>query len=224
MFRLGFDAACISRPRPWRNRRPPLSPLEGWHPAEMVAGGMPVLPRHHLQGAREELVFRALLRQPLILYGHHWDFAQGLDCFAQAAAEINSLGDVRWGPLDWIASHNYRSRQHGELLVVEMSSRRALVEIPAGARAVSVRTPLLEADPGWSGLACGGSLAPLVRDAGGWRSQPLQARPGTRVELSLPAADPLDPDIAARRAGRPWPVLRRVLVETRDRVRPLRGG
>jgi hypothetical protein len=224
MFRLGFDAACISRPRPWRDRLPPLSSLEGWHPAEMVAGGIPVLPRHHLDASREELVFRALLRQPLILYGHHWDFAQGLDAFAQATTEINSLGDVRWGPLDWIASHNYRSRQYGELLVVEMCSRRALVEIPAGARAVSMRTPMLAGDPAWRGLACGGDLAPLARDARGWCSPPIAVRPGAQVELSLPHANPQDPNAAARRTAKPWPVVRRVLVEARDRARPLLGG
>jgi hypothetical protein len=115
MFRLGFEAACMSRPYPWRDRLPPPSPLVGWHPAEMVAGGFPILPRYHIDHPREELVFRALLRQPLILYGHHWDLAQGLEVLAQAADDVNRLGDVRWGPLDWIARRNYSTHAQVEL-------------------------------------------------------------------------------------------------------------
>ncbi len=42
MFRLGFEAACISRPYPWRDGLPAPSPLAGWHPAELVAGGIPL--------------------------------------------------------------------------------------------------------------------------------------------------------------------------------------
>jgi hypothetical protein len=84
MFKLGFQAACISRTDPWRDRLPPVSALAGWCPAELVAGGLPVLPRHHLDARREELVFRALLHQPLILYRHHCDLAHGLDVLGQA--------------------------------------------------------------------------------------------------------------------------------------------
>ena len=45
MFGLGLEAACISRPYPWRDGLPALTPLVGWHPAELVGGGLPVLPR-----------------------------------------------------------------------------------------------------------------------------------------------------------------------------------
>src|SRR6202021_198022 len=87
MFRTGFQAACISRPYPWRDGLPALSPLAGWHPAELVAGGLPAAPRQALSAPREDLVFRALLGQALILHGHHGDFADGLEPLAQAAAD-----------------------------------------------------------------------------------------------------------------------------------------
>ncbi len=103
MFRLGFEAICISRPYPWRDGLPPPSPLAGWYPTELVAGGIPVAPRQALSAPREDLAFRALLGQPLILHGHHGDFADGLDLLEQAAADINDLGEVRWGPLDRVA-------------------------------------------------------------------------------------------------------------------------
>ncbi len=111
MFRLGFEAACISRPYPWRDGLPAPTPLAGWHPAELVAGGIPVAPRQALSAPREDLVFRALLGQPLILHGHHGDFADGLDLLEQAAADINDLGEVRWGPLDGVAGRALRHPQ-----------------------------------------------------------------------------------------------------------------
>ena len=55
MFRLGFEAACISRPYPWRDGLPAPTPLAGWHPAELVAGGIPVAPRQALSAPREDL-------------------------------------------------------------------------------------------------------------------------------------------------------------------------
>ena len=107
MFRLGMEAACVSRPYPWRDGLAPPTPLAGWRPAEMVAGGLPVLPRYFLGLPRDDLAFRALLGQPLILYGHHGDFAGGLDLLEQATRDINDLGDVEWGPLGRIARGNY---------------------------------------------------------------------------------------------------------------------
>ena len=95
MARSGVEALCISNPRPWLASPPPEQPLIAWEPADFV-GGLPLLPRYRLDKPRDDLVFRAFLDQPLILYGHHQDLAGGLDALSGAAAEINSLGDVRW--------------------------------------------------------------------------------------------------------------------------------
>lgn len=64
----------------------------------------------------------------------------------------------------------------------------------------------------------------MVKGAGGWESDPLEVRPPARIELSLSPDRPLRPDALPRLATTPWPVTRRVLVESRDRVRPLLGG
>jgi hypothetical protein len=228
MFRLGFDAACISRPYPWRGREPAPSAIAGWHPAELVAGGLPVLPRHHLDGPREELIFRALLGQPLILYGHHGDFAEGLDVLAHAAEDIDRLGDVRWGPLDEIAAASYRTRRHGELLVLELHSRRVRVEVPEGVTAISVRASDVHCERLWGGISCdtGRSVEPAImrKVAGGWASDPLEVRPPAQIELSLSPDRPLRENALPGPAVRPWPITRRILVESRDRVRPLLGA
>jgi hypothetical protein len=224
MFRLGFDAACISRPDPWPARASTFAPLVGWHPAELAAGGLPVLPRHHLDSPREELVFRALLRQPLILYGHHWDFADGLDVLAQAVQDVNSLGEVRWGPLDEIAAHNYAARREGDVLAVEMYSRRVRIDVPEGVAAVTVRTREVHGEPLWRYVTCGAGRFEMLKAAGGWVSDPFEVRPPAQIELCLSPYRPLELDALPGLTTKPWPVTRRMLVESRDRVRPLLGG
>jgi hypothetical protein len=245
MFGLGVEAACVSRPYPWRDALPAPTALAGWHPAELVAGGLPVLPRYPLGHPREDLALRALLGQPLILYGHHGDFAQGLDLFAQAAGDINGLGDVRWGPLGRIARGNYATRRVGEVLYVRMYARRVEVEIPAGVRALRVLAQAPHGGPAWRALthagvratepASAGASGPAngpttgrARGAVGMTfedglgvSEPLPVTAAGGIELALAPDRPLDPALLATRGVRPWPCLRRALVEGRDRMQPL---
>jgi hypothetical protein len=222
MFRLGIEAACIGRPYPWRDGLPASTPLAGWHPAELVAGGLPVLPRYPLKASREDLALRALLGQPLIVYGHHGDFAQGLDILAQAASEIDSLGDVQWGPLGWIARRNYATRLVGETLLVKMYSRRIAVDVPTGASElrILVGEPLGGAT-GHRLTHAGGSLD-IAFAGGSGASQPLSVAAPARIELTLAADRPLSPVEIHPPGIRPWPWIRRALVEGRDRVQALR--
>jgi hypothetical protein len=224
MFRLGIEAACISRPYPWRDGLAAPTPLAGWHPAELVAGGLPVLPRYPLGHPREDLALRALLGQPLILYGHHGDFAQGLDLFAQAADAVNGLGDVHWGPLDWIARGNYATRRAGGVLCVGMYARRIELEVPAGVHTLCVHAQEPLGGPAWHRVLVGGAAADMAfgDDAGVCAPQPVEAP--SRVEVTLAADSPLDPGSLAARGVRLWPRVRRVLVEGRDRARPLLSG
>jgi hypothetical protein len=249
MFALGVEAACISRPYPWRDALPAPTALAGWHPAELVAGGLPVLPRYPIGHPREDLALRALLGQPLILYGHHGDFAQGLDLFAQAAGDINGLGDVRWGPLGRIARGNYATRRVGEILHVRMYARRVELEVPVGVRALRIVAQTPYGGPAWRRLlhtkgsadghangsggahvkepvddhpsgARGGAVGMTFTDGRGV-SEPVPVTALAGIELALAPDRPLDPALLAARGARPWPCLRRVLVEGRDRVQPL---
>ncbi len=111
----GFAAVCVSRPFPWITPRSPLpaaalgtgpperGALAGWGRRELVVGGLPLLLRAGFDAPREDLVLRAFLGQPLILYGHHDLLADGLDVLAEATAAIDALGPVRWGSLAAIA-------------------------------------------------------------------------------------------------------------------------
>ena len=69
-----------------------------------MAGGLPVLLRADFAlHPREDLVLRAFLGQPLILYGHHELLREGPSALTEAAAAIDRLGDVRWSSLAEIA-------------------------------------------------------------------------------------------------------------------------
>jgi hypothetical protein len=224
MFTLGFDAACMSRPYPWRARGAPQSPLVGWHPAEMVVGGFPVVPRYPLSSPREDLVFRALLRQPLILYGHHGDLEQGLDVLAQAADYIDGLGDVKWGPLDWIATGNHFTRQEGRVLHVQVHSRQTRVKVPAGVSTLRVHITEARAHPGTRRVIYNAREAAITRQRSEWTSELLDVDPGSELTVALPPDHVLKADTFPHAAPRPWPVMRRGLVEARDRARPLVRG
>ncbi|HTY97598.1 MAG TPA: glycosyltransferase family 4 protein [Solirubrobacteraceae bacterium] len=222
MFRLGIEAACVSRPHPWYVGPPSTSPLAGWHPAELVAGGIPVLPRYPLSGDRDDLPLRAFLGQPLILYGHHWDFAEGLDLLARAAAEINGLGDVEWGPLGWIARTNFATRAHDGTLLVRMHARRVAVRVPAGVR--SVRVLVGEPTGGSEGHRVSDSRSSAAIEYDGRRgiSAPIATEGRDRLELTLAADRPLGQDEVRPPGVRPWLAVRRALVEGRDRLQPIR--
>jgi hypothetical protein len=223
MFRLGIEAACHTRPNPWLgDAEPAATVLAGWLPAELVAGGLPVLPRYPLGAPREDLALRALLGQPLILYGHHGDFAQGLDILAQAASDIDRLGDVQWGPVGWIARGSYGTRRVGETLLVRMHARRIAVEVPAGVRALR----LLVGEPfgGAAGhrLSHSGGSMDIVFEAGLGASELLLVEAPTQIDLTLTADRPLTPAEVPSPGVGLWPLIRRALVEGRDRVQALR--
>jgi hypothetical protein len=119
----GFRAVTTTRPypwvadtieRPWLDRPRDAGPLAAWRPIDRVAGGLPVLLRADFRlHPREDLVLRAFLGQPLILYGHHDLLAEGPGGLAEAAAQINRLGDVSWSSLATIAQTHTSSRASG---------------------------------------------------------------------------------------------------------------
>ena len=227
MFRLGFDGACIARRYPWSEQEPPPLPppwpLSKWYPADQIGGGLPILPRYLIDRPREDLVFRALLGQPLIVFGHHWDFADGLEPFADAASFINGLGDVRWGSLGWIAERNFLRRREGDTLIVQMHTRRANVEIPASIDFLQVVAPGAWDDRSGRCLTCAAAQVPIIHRRTGWASAAVRVQPETTVELVLTADRPLDAASVPSAGIAAWPTFRRGLVEARDRLQPVTG-
>src|ERR1700739_3454325 len=224
MFRLGLDGACVNRPYPWRDEMPPASPLAGWHPAELVAGGIAVLPRRRLDESREELIFRALLGQPLVLYGPHGDIAAGLGVLEQAAEEVRRIAGPRWSSLGSLAAGCCATRRVGETLLVRMYARQSAIAVPAGGGTLGVQFSSPLGGAAWHRLAHSGGVAE-VDFRGAWGlSAPIPCEPRGEVELAVIPDSPLSPRSVPAPRPRLWPLVRRLASEGRDRAQPLLRG
>ena len=222
--RTGYEALCISRPYPWLAKPPEDRLLAGWHPAEMVAGGLPVLPRRKLGVDRDELVLQAWLGQPLVVYCHQEDVAGGLEPFAEVAEFVNSLGDVHWRSLKEITRSSTATRITAGKIDIQAFTRHLEVDLPADVNRLLVTTPSI-----------GGPVVPhRIRidgeDFGAMKmararmvSDELGYEAGGRIGIELISDDQIDAATAPAPPRRIWPVARRVLTESRDRSRSLVG-
>jgi hypothetical protein len=221
LARTGFAAISMTRPFPWLSAPPRhwltdgrSGALPGWAPADVTPSGLPVLLRHPLAAPHfspAELALRAYLDQPLILYGHHDDLAEGLDVLAERSNAVNRLGAVRWGSLGALAAGNFHSRLDGDLLRLRPYSRRITVEIPAEARQAVVEPP-------WD------SEGEVVKTPGGAvpAEEPFAVTGGASLDLRLQRPDAVSPKAVAAPPRRLRPLARRALGETRDRLQPAR--
>jgi hypothetical protein len=118
MLALGFEGACISTGslRRWNPGRQ-WQPTFGLEIAEIMDGGLPVIPRFRLSSSCESpIVISAFLDRPIIPVGHHDTVADGLDLLSHIADVINSLGAVRWENPELMFRSNYLSMQEGATL------------------------------------------------------------------------------------------------------------
>jgi hypothetical protein len=215
---VGFDALSAIHPLPWTNEWRSGPALTGMRPADFV-GGCPVIPRMPLLASASDVALRAFLEHPVVLYGHHQDVAGGLEPLAAAARTVNALGDVTWTSAGEIALGNAQTRVTGGTLQVRAFSRRLVLAPPGDARGVTVVAPADAVDgdalTGWS--VDGGGVTPFgaaleIPDAG---ERPLTLR--------LHGPGDVRADALRMPAWQPWPKLRRIATEARDRVAPLRA-
>jgi hypothetical protein len=222
LFSCGFHGIAASRPFPWagftgqRQWR-----LGGWLPAQLAGGGLPVLPRYAVSRNKDDLVFRAFLEQPLILYCHHVDLRDGLEPFRAAAARAAELGEVRWTSLGSIAAKNAVWREQDGVATLRVYSRDLRLRRPA-AGVVRVELPrAFGASQRVSMLVDGdGHDLKLGPDAS---SSVTFTNASASGELRIQIAAPGPVAAATIHDWRPhaWPLVRRAMTETRDRALPL---
>lgn len=219
--RCGFAAITMTRPFPWLAhspqawlaRPPAASPLIGWQPADF-AGTMPVLLRHPL-ATRDapELVLRAFLDQPLILYGHHDDVADGLDPLATAAEDVNRLQPTRWCSLGEIAASSFETRQDGSQLALRAFGRSLELAVPPGVEELTVSLPGTHPGPAPVSLSIDGVVVDF--------DEPVGVSDAATVSIEIRDADAVDPGAVPPPRRRPLAPARRAFREGRDRLLPL---
>jgi hypothetical protein len=210
LVRSGFSALTISRPRPWGP--PPADAddvLLGARRAELV-DGLPLIRRIHVDDI-DLVPFAAFLEQPLVVYGHHWDWPGGADDLAATAARIDGITPTAWGPLEDAVRHGVETWREGTTLQIRMYGRDATVEVPADASDVTVlpeeRHPADALDTA--------TVVSTVREG---RSSP------EILLLRLTASDTVRPATTRSPPRSLLPIARRLLTESRDRLQPVRAG
>jgi hypothetical protein len=223
LLRTGFEAITMTRPFPWLARPPRtwlarpqgVDALVGWRPTDF-AGALPVLLRHPLLTRdAPELVLRAFLDQPLIIYGHHGDLAEeGLDLLAGAVEEVNRCRETRWCSLGEIVASNFETRRQGSSeLKVRPLTRRARLTVPDAVEQLVVELPAAHPGPANEQLVVNGQSAQF--------GDPVEVVPGTTAELQLQAGNLVEVGTVPAPPRQPVALARRALGEGRDRLLPL---
>jgi len=109
----GYEGMTTNRWSLWKHNPPARLPASlGLQPADLLGGGLPVLNRFRFKSSisHGETIMAAVMRQPVIPYGHHQDFAGGLAHVQAAVEKVNSLGAVRWMSLREILETNFEHR------------------------------------------------------------------------------------------------------------------
>lgn len=224
LVRLGYEAmlytpaqfiAC-NRDRDW-----PAS--LGAVPVDVAPHGLAAIPRLVMSRHwRSDVAIAAFLRQPIVLAGHHQDFFLGLGLLEQFAAYVNRLGEVRWESPGGIVRSHFAARRSGETWIVRMGARAIECEVPSWARRVLVERPWIDGEGEPLEVQWGGAAENRLRIASAGASHEIAWEGGAGLRLCLysPTPAPIDLATVASPPQRLWPILRKFMVETRDRLYP----
>jgi hypothetical protein len=183
-----------------------------------VIRGLPVLPRFRISPTCQNAVLvSALLHQPIIPVGHHQDVAGGFDMLGELAAFIGTLGQVRWGNMSGIARSQYSRRIDGAVMHVKLHTRRVNITVPEGVRQIRVAPPRWDAGEAQP-LRCVIVDASVHNTADG--DLTIRVLPGQTIEVHAGTEAKTPPSRSSYAAPKLWPVVRRLLTETRDRLAP----
>jgi hypothetical protein len=181
-----------------------------------------VMPRFRLSAnCGAEIVLRAFLRQPLIPVGHHEDVAAGLDCLSEIAHFINRLGRVSWMDMKTMSRTNYLSYSIEQKLRIKLFSRTAEVRIPEDIGCIEIERPWLGSGAATEKLIVRSSTATLLEENRDRQSGDLKIGPHRELKI-MSVPENMRSGSSVRCPGvRFYAVARRMLTETRDRLKPL---
>jgi hypothetical protein len=174
--------------------------------------------RQSIHSGNDDLIVRAFLRQPLILYLHQADLAEGDGPLLEAASQINALGEVAWRSPTDMARTNYVTWSDDSGFHVRMCSGEVAVDVPEGMDRVHVHVPRVRGLEGCSVSAGDSGTSVLSADPWGLRGEPLVASGPTTFRIVRPAIQ----NRAGPRSRTAQALPRRAVSELRDRLQPLR--
>lgn len=229
MAELGFEAASATRPYSWMPFRPrhsdyeapwPDHVLSGWHMTELMPDGFPVLVRRGVDEL-EDTVLRGFLDQPIVLYGHAHDFARGLDRLAQAASAVNSIPGVRWASLGDIVATSFETRREAATLRLRPFARRLRLDVDPDVDEIAIEPPP-RVDGFDDGLTARSLEPPAALDVDhGLVRLPESRASAMTIELRWKPDRATSPAGVGRPSAEGAAIVRRVLTEARDRLKPL---
>jgi len=223
LLAFGFEGVTTNRWTLWQHNSRQSRPAGlGLGPADILGGGMPVINRFRLNAptAPGEILVAAYLGQPIVPYGHHRDFADGMSAIRRTVETINSLGPVDWMDAGRLFATNVRAEFRGNRGAIQLHSRRGRLRLPAAVDEIQV------AAPGFAPETVGAlrirSLPPLP-------DPPVDLRAGLGAAVAVPAGSALEISLEAPPSPGESPcvplrvplrlALRRILSEARDRLR-----
>lgn len=221
MAKLGLEAACISSGSLHYHNKNATWPLTiGFRTCDTIAG-LPVFSRFALSSNfHNNIIIAALLHQPIIARAHHQDISDGLNLLQDVSEFINSLGKVTWADMQSISRSQYARILKGDTLFIRMLSKRISVRIPEGIKKIHVEKR--------GGNNASSEFPPLF-----WREfvehpnwiphkveESIPVRPGTVVEILSTQVGSIINEIRVAKP-RIYPMVRRTLTETRDRILPV---
>jgi hypothetical protein len=174
---------------------------------------MSVFPRTPFELERSDLPFQAWLGRPLVLYGHHGDMRDGAEPLRAAAETARSLG-ARFARPEDIAWRAWRLACDGPRAVAQMWGSCARIGLASSVEELAVLPHPEDSGARFDVRDEEGAVGTLTA------GDTLVVRPSSHVTLTRVAEAPFDPFYVDAGPANAWPVIRRLLVQARDRSAP----
>ncbi|HSY43319.1 MAG TPA: hypothetical protein VK811_05370 [Candidatus Acidoferrum sp.] len=188
-----------------------------------AGGGLPAISRIKMTANwKNEAILAALLRKPFVIAGHHWDVADGYKLLEEISKTISGLGCLTWGSPQDIARNNYKHMRNGDALSLKLYGRHIRVSLPEGVKRLFIHRPWLQPGNDTENLVVAQSGLEIFRGNGGSVIGPIPIDAAGVLDISSHLKFHIDFRTVKTPRTEGWPVVRKILMEMRDRSSPVR--
>jgi hypothetical protein len=189
----------------------------------LSGGGLPAISRIKMSAYwKNEVILAALLRKPFVIAGHHWDAADGFKLLEEISKTVNGLRCLTWGSPQDIARNNYKHMRNGESLSLKLYGRHIRVCPPEGVKYLFVHRPWLQPGNETECLVVAQTGVEIFRGNGEGVVGPIPVGAGGVLDISSRPKSQIDFRTVKTPRIEGWPVVRKILMEMRDRSSPVR--